>query len=169
MVTITCQAWGARTAPARGRASGGPSRRDNGGEHLSLEDLVDLAALDGLRVNLVDRLPPGKTGVTTGVGKGVRVLVSRRYPLFVQYSTLVHELVHVRHRQRGIHRHLSPDQRELQAFAAELAPENIQVLRSLACRRGQAGEWMLRDFLNDVAAHYWQHRHRAAREGRASP
>jgi hypothetical protein len=133
-------------------------------EHVGLEDLVDLAALDGLRVRLVNRLPPGKTGMTTGEGKDVRVFVSRRYPLFIQYSTLVHELVHARDRQQGIHRHLSRDRRELRAFAAELSRENVRVLQFLTCRRGLDGEHMLEDFLNDVATHYWQHQRRVVRE-----
>ena len=137
--------------------------RDRPREPLRLEDLVDLSALNGLRVDLVGRLPPGKTGVTTGEGPAVRILISRQYPLFVQYSSLVHELVHVRHRQQGLHRQLSRDQRELQAFAAELAPENVQVLRSFACPMGKPGEGMLRAFLDDVATHYWHHRLRVAR------
>lgn len=133
-------------------------------EHMGLEDLVDLAALDGVRVDLVDRLPPGKTGMTIGEGEDVRVFVSRRYPLFIQYSTLVHELVHARDRQQGIHRHLSRDRRELRAFAAELSRENVRVLQFLTCRRGLDGEHMLEDFLKDVATHYWQHQRRAAGE-----
>lgn len=132
-----------------------PGRRgDTDGGRLDLADLVDLSSFAGISVDLVDHLPPGKTGMTTGEGDEVRIVISRRYPLFIQYSTLVHELVHARDRQQGIHRSLSRAERETRALAAELSPENLKALTDIAERVDDHRPGSLLAFLRDVAQHY---------------
>lgn len=140
-----------------------PGRRgDTDGALLDLADLVDLSSFAGISVDLVDHLPPGKTGMTTGEGDEVRIVISRRYPLFIQYSTLVHELVHARDRQQGIHRSLSRAERETRALAAELSPENVKALTDIAERVDDHRPGSLSAFLRDVAQHYEVYTIRAA-------
>ncbi len=132
-----------------------PSRRpDTHGALSDLADLVDLSSFAGISVDLVAHLPPGKTGMTTGEGDEVRIAISLRYPLFVQYSTLIHELVHARDRQQGIHRSLSRAERETRALAAELSPENVKALTDIHERVHDHPPGSLSAFLRDVAQQY---------------
>ncbi len=121
---------------------------------MGLASLVDLSAFPGIRIVLIDYLPPGKTGMTTGEGKQVRIAISRRYPLFVQYSTLTHELVHARDRQLGMHRRLSRAEREMRALAAELSPANISAVTEIGETLDGRSRDQLSAFLRDLVWHY---------------
>ncbi len=120
----------------------------------SLSDLVDFSVLEQVQVELVDHLPPDKTGMTIGEGADVRIFINRRYPLFIQYSTLTHELLHARDRQARIHRRFSWAERESRALAAELSPGNLSRIRKLASTEENVGSSALKAFLQDVASQY---------------
>ena len=146
-----------------------PGRRSDADGALSnLADLVDLSSFAGISVDLVDNLPPGKTGVTTGEGDAVHIAISLRYPLFVQYSTLIHELVHARDRQQGVHRNLSRPEREMRALAAELSPENVKALADIAERVDDHPPGLLSAFLQDVVQHYRVYAAQAAGKRRSN-
>ena len=131
-----------------------------------LSDLVDFSVLEQVQIELVDSLPPDKTGMTMGEGADVRIFINRRYPLFIQYSTLTHELLHARDRQAHMHRRLSWAERESRALAAELSPGNLSRIRKLAAMEKNLGSNALKAFLRDVASQYRFYRRFAAIERR---
>ncbi len=123
----------------------GHYQRDNG---LRPRDIPET------RVKFVTYLPPDKTGMTTGGPGAVTILINRNYPLFVQYSTLIHESVHARDRHLGITPHLTTAQREARALAVELSPANVLATTALAMLSEGPQSRRLATFFQDVRAHY---------------
>ena len=122
----------------------------------------------GTRVRFVDFLPPDKLGMTTGGGGDVTILINRNYPLFVQYSTLVHESVHARDRHLGITPHLSIAEREIRALMVELSPANVLATSALAsASEGPTqGQRRVTAFFEDVLAHYRRYSAMAAMQAK---
>ncbi|MDJ0872253.1 MAG: hypothetical protein QNJ87_10860 [Gammaproteobacteria bacterium] len=122
----------------------------------------------GTRVRFVDFLPPEKLGMTTGGPGDVSILINRNYPLFVQYSTLVHESVHARDRHLGITPYLSIAERETRALIVELSPANVLATSALASlsEGPTQGQRRVTAFFEDVLAHYRRYSAMAAMQAK---
>ena len=142
-------------------AGRGNAENDSPGNRLEWSDIGKT------QVRFVGFLPPDKAGMTTGGPGDVTILINRHYPLFVQYSTLVHESVHARDRHLGISPHLSIAQREARALIVELSPANVLATTALAAlTEGPRMQHRVTTFFQDVLAHYKRYSALAAMQAR---